>query len=186
MLRELAKQMALKQHFTIGYIQGCLGAMKAISDLKHILHSTHTLLPNHKAFRKWAFEKYCDIILIYSLRPGDHICVNKIAIISSDNGLSPGRRQVIIRTNAEILWIRTSGTNVSEILKEIYTFSFKKMHLNMSSGKWRPFCFGLNVLRTVTRATRACNIRSSATSENRNPRRINDKAELNHWVINKL
>ena len=24
--------------------------------------------------------------------------------------------------------------------------SFKKMHLKMSSGKWWPFCFGLNVL----------------------------------------
>ena len=25
-------------------------------------------------------------------------------------------------------------------------FSFMKMHLKMSSGKWRPFCLGLNVL----------------------------------------
>ena len=31
------------------------------------------------------------------------------------------------------------GTNVSEILTEIDTFSFKKMHLKMSSGKWRSF-----------------------------------------------
>ena len=38
------------------------------------------------------------------------------------------------------------GTNFSEILIEIYTFSFKKMHLKMSSGKWRPCCLGLNVL----------------------------------------
>ena len=32
------------------------------------------------------------------------------------------------------------------ILDEIHTFSFKKMHLKMSSGKWWPFCLGLNVL----------------------------------------
>ena len=32
------------------------------------------------------------------------------------------------------------GTNVSEILIEIYTFSFKKMPLKLSSGKWWPFC----------------------------------------------
>ena len=40
------------------------------------------------------------------------------------------------------------GTNFSEILIEIFTFSFKKMHFKMSSGKWRPFCLSLNVLTT--------------------------------------
>ena len=34
-----------------------------------------------------------------------HICVNNLTIIDSDNGLSPGRRQVIIRANAGILLI---------------------------------------------------------------------------------
>ena len=74
-----------------------------------------------------------------------HICVNKLAIIGSDNGLSPGRRQAIIWTSAAILLIGPSGTNLSETLIEICTFSFKKMHLKMS-GKWRPFCLGLKVL----------------------------------------
>ena len=32
------------------------------------------------------------------------------------------------------------------MLIEIHTFSFQKIHLKMSSGKWRPFCLGLNVL----------------------------------------
>ena len=32
-----------------------------------------------------------------------------------------------------------------EILFKIQTFSFKEMHLKMSSAKWRPFCHGLNV-----------------------------------------
>ena len=40
-----------------------------------------------------------------------HICVSKLAIIGSDNGLSPGRRQAIIWTNAEILLIGSLGTN---------------------------------------------------------------------------
>ena len=35
---------------------------------------------------------------------------------------------------------RTLGTNFSEILSEIDTFSFKKMRLKTSSAKWRPFC----------------------------------------------
>ena len=76
-----------------------------------------------------------------------HICVSKLTIIGSDNGLTPGRRQAIIWTNAGILLIRTLGTNFSEIFSEIHTFLFKKMHLKMSSGKWRPSCLGLNVLR---------------------------------------
>ena len=77
-----------------------------------------------------------------------HICVSKLTILGSDNGLSPGRHQAIIWTNAEILLIGPLGTNFSEILIEIHTFSFKEMHLNMSSGKWCPFCLGLNVLTT--------------------------------------
>ena len=68
-----------------------------------------------------------------------HICVGKLAIIGSDNGLSPGRRQAIIWTIAGILLIGPLGTNFSEILIGIQTFSFKKMHLKTSSAKWRPF-----------------------------------------------
>ena len=78
--------------------------------------------------------------------PVTHICVSKVTIIGSDNGLSPGRRQAIIWTNAGILLIRTLGTKFSEILSEIHAFSLKKMHLKISSAKWRPFCLGLNVL----------------------------------------
>ena len=63
-----------------------------------------------------------------------HIYVGNLTIISSDNGLSPGRRQAIIWTNVGILLIGPIGTNFSEILIEIYTFSSKKMHLKMSSG----------------------------------------------------
>ena len=75
-----------------------------------------------------------------------HICISKQTIIGSDNGLSTGRRQSIIWTNAGILLIGPLGTKFNEILIEIHTFSFKKMHLQLSSGKWRPFCLGLNVL----------------------------------------
>ena len=78
-----------------------------------------------------------------------HICVGKLTIIGSDNVLSPGRRQAIIWTNAGILLIEPLGTNFSEILIGIQIFSFKKMRLKMSSAKWRPFCLGLNVLKTI-------------------------------------
>ena len=78
-----------------------------------------------------------------------HICVSKLTIIASDNGLSPGRRQAIIWNNDGILLIWPLGTRFSEILIEIHSFSFKKMHLKMSSGKWWPFCLGLNVLNRL-------------------------------------
>ena len=74
-----------------------------------------------------------------------HICVGKSTIIGSDNGLPPDRRQAIIGTNAGILLIGPLGR---EILTGIQTFSFKKMHLKMSSAQWRPFCLGLNELNT--------------------------------------
>ena len=85
-----------------------------------------------------------------------HICVSELTIIGSDKGLSPGRRQAIIWTNTGILLIEPIGTNVSEISIRIYTFSFKKMHLNMSSVTWRPFCLGLNVLKRSRRGTCLC------------------------------
>ena len=78
-----------------------------------------------------------------------HICVSTLTIIGSVNGLSPGRRQAIIWTNAGIFLIGPSGTYFSKILSEILTFSFKKVHLKMSSGKCRPFCLGLNVLNDL-------------------------------------
>ena len=78
-----------------------------------------------------------------------HICISKLTIVASGNDLAPSRRQAIIWTNAGILLIGPLGTNFSEILIEIHTFSFKKMHLKMSSGKWHPFCLGLNMLNAT-------------------------------------
>ena len=78
--------------------------------------------------------------------PDTHICDNKLTSVGSDNGLSPGRRQAIIWTNVGILLIGPLRTKFSDNLVVIHTFSSKKMHLKMSSGKWRPFRLGLNVL----------------------------------------
>ena len=58
--------------------------------------------------------------------------------IGSGNGLSPVRRQAITRTNADLLSIRTIGTNFSGIKIKIQIFSFMKMHLKTSFAKWRP------------------------------------------------
>ena len=66
--------------------------------------------------------------------------VGKLTIIGSENGLAPSRRQATIWTSVGILLFGPLGTNFSEILVVIQTFLFKKMHLKMSSAKWRPLC----------------------------------------------
>ena len=57
-----------------------------------------------------------------------------------------GRCQAIIWTNAGILFIGLLETNFIEIYIWMQSFSFKKKHLKVLSGKWRPFCLGLTVL----------------------------------------
>ena len=71
------------------------------------------------------------------------IFINKLTIIGSDNGLPPGDYlnqcwNIVDGTSA-------LGSNYSEILIEIYTFSLKKMHLKTSSGKCLPFCQCVNL-----------------------------------------
>ena len=90
-----------------------------------------------------------------------HICVGKTTIIGSDNGLSPGRRQAIIWTNDGILFIRPVGTNFSEILFGIQTFSLKKIHWKMLSGKCRPFFLSSMCWDTSTKWSHTRNISSN-------------------------
>ena len=78
-----------------------------------------------------------------------HICLSKLTIIGSDNGLSPARRQAIIWTNDGILLIRTFRTHFSEIISEIHTFyiqenAFESVVCEMASDLSRPQC--LNTL----------------------------------------
>ena len=72
-----------------------------------------------------------------------HICISKLTIIGSDNGLSPDQRQAIIWTNAGLLLFGPLKTNFSEILIEIF---IQENALKVSSAKLRPFCLCLNVL----------------------------------------
>ena len=94
------------------------------------------------AYCGWTFEE----VISYDLNSYSvlthwgrmtHICVSKLTIIGSDNGLSPGRRQAIIQTNVGTLIIGPQVTTFCEIIIEIHTFSIKIMHLKMSSWKCR-------------------------------------------------
>ena len=87
-------------------------------------HTKHNCLQDQANFHRSR-----NMVNFNSLSRMTHICVSKLTIIGSDNGLSPGRRQAIIWTNAGILLIRTLRTNFSDILSEIHGFSFTKMHL---------------------------------------------------------
>ena len=55
--------------------------------------------------------------------------------------------------NGGLLLIQPFGTKFSEISIEIHVFLFKKMHLNISSAKCRPFCLDQNVLTSRTHST---------------------------------
>ena len=121
----------------------CFRQVCSLSKMR--LHILATGKPAHYSWTWGATWKWYRWALTHWGRV-THICVGKLTIIGSDNGLSPGRRQAIIRTNAGILLIRPLGTNFSEILIEILIFSFKKMRLKVSSAKRQPFCLALNVL----------------------------------------
>ena len=94
-----------------------------------------------------------------------HICISETIIIGSDNAWC----QTIIWTSAGILLIKPLGINISEILIAMNTFSFKKVHLKMSSWflmvPWDPeamnqstgngshhwFFYSLEILRCIPR-----------------------------------
>ena len=80
-----------------------------------------------------------------------HICVAYLTIIASGNGLLPSRCQAIIWTNAGIMLISPLGTNLSEILIKIHTFSFQKMQKVTILS--RPQCVKSNQLQFNFTAT---------------------------------
>ena len=68
-----------------------------------------------------------------------HMCVSNLTIIGSDNGRGAWMAPSHYLDQYGILLI-----GLLRNLITICTLSFKKTHLKMSSGKWRPFCIGLN------------------------------------------
>ena len=64
----------------------------------------------------------------------NYVCVGKLPIIIQDNGLSPGRRQPIVNTNAGLLSIEHLGTNFSDFFYSKY----KSFHSRKCIWKYRP------------------------------------------------
>ena len=109
----------------------------------HVLttnHRTHTAHSSSLVFHSTVLlRRYNDALVLTQRVRVTHICVRKLTMI--------GRHQANIWTNAGILLIRITGINFGEILSEIHTFSFKKMHFKTSSGKWKQFYPGFNRLK---------------------------------------
>ena len=93
------------------------------------------------------YGQQCNYIILTYWSWLMHICIGKLTIIGSDNGLSPGQHQAIMWTNAGILLIGPLEANFSEILIVIQTFSWKEICLKMSSMKCCPFWLDLSVLK---------------------------------------
>ena len=83
---------------------------------RHILRysNKHMISNNDDSIPITWIKIICCLIYLTHWGRVTHICVSRLTITGSDNGLSPGRRQAIIRTNAGILLIRPLGTNFSE------------------------------------------------------------------------
>ena len=84
-------------------------------------HKSAKTFLHYASWIKLAKFKPHSLLLIHWGRM-THVCISKLTIFGSDNGLSPGRRQAIIWINAGILLIGPSGTISSEILIEIHIF----------------------------------------------------------------
>ena len=124
-------------------LPNCLSNMKVIWQFWHPISLFHDFMKPFSIGRPCIYISHWGRVM--------HICIGKQTIIGSDNGLSPGRHQAIIWTDAGILLFGPLGTNFSEISIKIQTFSFTKMCLKVSSAKWRPFCLGPNVLNNEAR-----------------------------------
>ena len=104
-------------------------------DIWHeVLNATEDLNNQWHYIKIITSVKHCHLLM-----PNDAYICQWIVINGLGNGLVPHRHQSTTQTNDDILWIWPLGTNFSEILIKIYTSSFKKMHLKMTSANVSHF-----------------------------------------------
>ena len=107
---------------------------------------------NHKALRHWPlsgeftgdplFSKSLMVLKLIEAEWRIYTSVDSPSLVQI-----MAWRQAIIWTHAGILLIGPLATNFNEVLIEIHKFLFSRMYFKVSSGKWRPFCLGLNALK---------------------------------------
>ena len=120
-------------------------------------HFQTIILLQQIAIQKWKYVssalsieriQHRSILLLTLWGRVTHICVSKQAIIGSENGLSPGRCQVIIWTCAGLLVIWTFGNKLQwNLNKNLYIFiqenAFENVVWKMAAILSRPQCVEL-------------------------------------------
>ena len=99
-------------------------------------------------WHSWFFQWYGNWSALTYWGRTMHICVRKLTMIGSDNGLSTGRRQAIIWTNAGILFIGPLGANFSDILI-IQDNTLEHVVCEMASVLSLPQCVNHYTTQTV-------------------------------------
>ena len=103
--------------------------------------SEEVMSENHWQIASWVTQKSLCLMCLIHWGRVTHICISKLTGIVSYNGLSPGRRQAIIWTNAGIWLIEPLGTNFSEILIEIfYQMSWTHNFAKTIIDRWFRHC----------------------------------------------
>ena len=110
-------------------------------------------------FKVWSAFHLCHCISICNRHPLTHwgqvmhICVSKLTIIGSDNGLLSGWGQAIILTSAGILLTGPLGINLWNINKNSYIFikenTFYSVFCEMSAILSWPQCVNFTVSRSI-------------------------------------
>ena len=117
----------------------------------NVLHIHYVWIRCFISLRCFSFNKNLYEYVLQLTRWGrmTHMCVSDLTMINSDSGLSPGRCQAIIWTNAGISFIEPKGINFGETLIKIHIFAFRKGHLKKNrlrnSIYFRLQCFKLHV-----------------------------------------
>ena len=133
-------------------VQALLNHLLAHNDINHGQNDKYLKIFSPLTMDWWKnnltsyYVKWCMYVTLTHWGQMMHMCNSKLTTIGSDKGLSLGQHQAIIWTNVGILFIGHLRRNFNEIVIEIQTFSFKKMHFKMSNVKWWPFCLSLDVL----------------------------------------
>ena len=142
MLKTISRDLAIRRPLGSRAVRAARGGVNIVITRAN-LQRTHNRRPMIRP-RRWGKGSVVSSNLTYNIlsmfmEAEWRVCVDKLTSIGSDNGLSPERHQAIVPTNAGILLIGPLGTNLSDILIGIQTFSaLENVVCKMTSILSRP------------------------------------------------
>ena len=125
--------------YSMLWIISCILKSCQVSWLWHglIKHDIAHITAMIKAQCRWDFESTEYLLWLVETEEQIQVSINYLAIIGSDTGLSPVRRQAFIWSNTGLLLIGLLGTNFSEIWTEIHVM------------RHDCICFALKILQVI-------------------------------------